>query len=58
MDALGAAPLAAGVEDEQLLSAIATMPRSEFVPAERAGPGNVHIVGDGSPGSDGRHGFS
>jgi protein-L-isoaspartate(D-aspartate) O-methyltransferase len=36
MDALVAAARAAGVEDERVLSAIAAVPRSAFVPAERA----------------------
>jgi protein-L-isoaspartate(D-aspartate) O-methyltransferase len=36
MDALVAASRAAGVEDERVLAAIASVPRSEFVPAEHA----------------------
>jgi protein-L-isoaspartate O-methyltransferase len=41
MDALVAAARAAGVKDERLLAAIASVPRSEFVPAERADLANV-----------------
>jgi protein-L-isoaspartate(D-aspartate) O-methyltransferase len=41
MDALVAAARAAGVEDERLLAAIASVPRSEFVPAERVALANV-----------------
>ena len=36
MDALVAASRAAGVEDERVLAAIASVPRSDFVPAEHA----------------------
>jgi protein-L-isoaspartate(D-aspartate) O-methyltransferase len=36
MDALVAAAREAGVQDERVLAAIASVPRSEFVPAERA----------------------
>jgi protein-L-isoaspartate(D-aspartate) O-methyltransferase len=43
MDALVAAARAAGVEDEQVLSAIATVPRSEFVPGERVALANVDV---------------
>ena len=41
MDALVAAARAAGVQDERVLNAIAAVPRSAFVPAERAGLANV-----------------
>lgn len=41
MDALAAAARAAGVEDERVLAAIASVPRSGFVPAERVGLANV-----------------
>jgi protein-L-isoaspartate(D-aspartate) O-methyltransferase len=41
MDALLAAARAAGVEDERVLAAIASVPRSGFVPAERAALANV-----------------
>ena len=37
MDALAAAARAAGVEDERVLAAIASVPRSGFVPAEHVG---------------------
>jgi protein-L-isoaspartate(D-aspartate) O-methyltransferase len=36
MDALMSAARVAGVKDERLLAAIVSVPRSEFVPAERA----------------------
>jgi protein-L-isoaspartate(D-aspartate) O-methyltransferase len=41
MDALVAAARAAGVEDERVLSAIAAVPRSEFVPGERVAFANL-----------------
>jgi protein-L-isoaspartate(D-aspartate) O-methyltransferase len=41
MDALVTAARAAGVEDERVLAAIASVSRSEFVPAERANLANV-----------------
>jgi protein-L-isoaspartate(D-aspartate) O-methyltransferase len=41
MDALVAAARGAGVEDERVLTAIAAVPRSAFVPAERADLANV-----------------
>ena len=41
MDALVAAARAAGVKDESVLAAIASVPRWEFVPAEHAGLANV-----------------
>jgi protein-L-isoaspartate(D-aspartate) O-methyltransferase len=41
MDALVAAARAAGVKDERVLAAIATVPRSGFVPSERAELANV-----------------
>jgi protein-L-isoaspartate(D-aspartate) O-methyltransferase len=41
MDALVAAARAAGVDDERVLTAIADVPRSAFVPAERADLANV-----------------
>jgi protein-L-isoaspartate(D-aspartate) O-methyltransferase len=41
MDALVAAARAAGVDDERVLTAIAAVPRSAFVPAERADLANV-----------------
>lgn len=41
MDALVAAARAAGVEDERVLTAIASVPRSQFVPAEHADLANV-----------------
>lgn len=41
MDALVAAARAAGVEDERVLAAIASVPRSAFVPAEGASLANV-----------------
>jgi protein-L-isoaspartate(D-aspartate) O-methyltransferase len=41
MDALAAAAYAVGVKDERVLTAIASVPRSEFVPAELAGLANV-----------------
>ena len=41
MDALVAAARAAGVEDERVLAAIASVPRSEFVPTERVDLANI-----------------
>jgi protein-L-isoaspartate(D-aspartate) O-methyltransferase len=41
MDALVAAARAAGVKDERVLAAIAAVPRSRFVPSERAELANV-----------------
>jgi protein-L-isoaspartate(D-aspartate) O-methyltransferase len=41
MDALVAAARAAGVDDERVLTAIADVPRSAFVPADRADLANV-----------------
>ncbi|HEU6446030.1 MAG TPA: protein-L-isoaspartate(D-aspartate) O-methyltransferase [Gaiellaceae bacterium] len=41
MDALVAAARKAGVKDERVLAAIASVPRSEFVPAERVDLANV-----------------
>jgi protein-L-isoaspartate(D-aspartate) O-methyltransferase len=41
MDALAAAARAAGVEDERVLAAITSVPRSRFVPTEHAALANV-----------------
>lgn len=41
MDALVAAARKAGVKDERVLAAIASVPRSEFVPAERVDLANI-----------------
>jgi protein-L-isoaspartate(D-aspartate) O-methyltransferase len=41
MDALVAAARAAGVEDERVLAPIGSVPRSGFVPTERAAVANV-----------------